>query len=114
MMLDPTIAAAAKRAGMQMALDFSGSWPERIVLAFRAWVAIEKARGIKWITIEQFRAGCAVTDQPASHKAWGTLPRLLLAAGLITPRLDADGNPIYRPAAAPKTHAHPVKTWWVS
>ena len=45
-----------KRAGQQLALDFSGSWAEEVVMEFRGWAAIEKARGLERTTIERFRA----------------------------------------------------------
>ena len=101
--LDPERGEALKIRGQQLALDLAGDWAERVVLEFRGWAAIEKARGMRTCTIEAFRA--EARNQPPSHKAWGSLPRLLVKAGLITPTGE------YRKAAAPKTHCHPVALW---
>lgn len=107
--LDAAAGEALKEQGQQLALDFSGDWADEVVMAFRAWAAVEKARGLKSFTIEQFRAATSV--QPESHKAWGALPSKLHRMGLIAPSLDESGEPRYQRAAAPKTHAHPVRVW---
>ena len=109
MQLDARAGQARKFDGMQIALNFSGDWPERVLSEFKAWAAVQRARGLRTVTIEQFRAEtrCA----PESHKAWGSLPRLALKAGVITENLGEDGLPRYQRAAAPKTHAHPVRVW---
>jgi hypothetical protein len=92
-----------KREGMQLALDFAGDWADRVVMEFRAWAAVQKAMGFSWITVEQFRS--QAKNLPESHKAWGSLPRLLCKADLIAPTGE------YVRAASPKTHAHPVAKW---
>lgn len=109
MRLNPAESARLKSEGQQLALDFSGPWARRVLEAFAAWAAVQKLRGLKTCTIEQFRAETAC--QPDTHKAWGALPRLLVANELIEPLLDGAGEPVYRRAAAPKTHAHPVRVW---
>lgn len=95
-----------KRSGMQLALVFAGDdWAVLVVAEFRAWLAEQKALGLTWITVEQFRSQAA--NQPESHKACGSLPRLLCRAGLIAPT----GQ--FVRAASPRTHAHPVSKWRV-
>jgi len=102
---------ARKQAGQQLALDFSGVWRDLVLAAFADWLQAQKALGLKTVTIEAFRAQAQVL--PASHKAWGALPRALCSAGLIAEHLDGEGNPVYVRAASPKTHAHPVRVWRV-
>ncbi len=104
--LDHAAGAAAKHSGMQLALTFAGDWKDEILGEFRAWSIAQQEKGLRTAKIEEFRAATHV--QPKSNKAWGALPRLLIKAGMIRPLLDADGYPIRRPAAAGKTHAHPV------
>ena len=103
MQLDAARSAELKAAGLQLALAFAGDWPERVVMEFRGWAAIEKARGMRTCTIERFRA--EATQHPTSTKAWGALPRMLVKAGLISPTGE------YVKAASPRTHAHPVARW---
>lgn len=112
MQLDATASAARKDKGMQLALEFAGEWRERVLEEFTGWVAIQKARGLRTVTIEQFRA--EAKNHPESHKAWGTLPAIAIRAGVIERALDASGEPIYRRAAAPKTHAHPVGVYLIT
>jgi hypothetical protein len=110
MQLNRPLGHALKREGMQAALDFSGeAWAQQVVDEFREWAAEQKALGFKTVTIESFRAQS--TNPPASHKAWGSVPRLLCKAGLVAEHTDEAGNPIYTRAAAPRTHAHPVRVW---
>ncbi|CAB4158346.1 hypothetical protein UFOVP703_2 [uncultured Caudovirales phage] len=110
MQLNPAESARRKDEGQQLALDWSGqAWPERVLEAFAAWAGVQKLRGLSTCTIEQLRAESRC--HPESHKAWGALPRLLVAKGLVEPLLDGAGEPVYRRAAAPKTHAHPVRVW---
>lgn len=106
MILDAAQSQSLKERGQQIAMDFSGLWRDAVVDEFRGWVAIQKARGLTWITIEQFRS--QARSHPDSHKAWGALPRILVAAGLIRPTGE------YIKAAAPKTHAHPVAKWRIA
>lgn len=110
--LNRPLGAALKADGQQAAFEFSGKWRDTVVDEFGAWVATQKAAGFRTVTIEAFRA--QTNNAPESHKAWGSLPATLCKAGLIAPDLDADGNPRYVRAAAPKTHAHPVRLWRVA
>lgn len=48
---------------------------------------------------------CGLPD-PHSHKVWGSLPRVLMKAGL--PMVMTDKT---RKAHSPKTHAHRVNLW---
>lgn len=112
MQLDAAVSEARKQAGMQLALDLANDWSERILEEFAAWLAKERERGIRRVTIEKFRA--EAKNHPLSHKAWGSLPRLAMRAGLIRRALDDSGEPIYRRAAAPKTHAHPVAVYVIT
>lgn len=107
--LDAAAGAALKDAGQQLALDFAGDWKDSIVVEFTGWLAIQRAMGLKTITIEQFRA--QTRNQPPSHKAWGALPKMLQARGLIRVSLNREGEPRRQRAAAPRTHAHPVLVW---
>jgi hypothetical protein len=108
-LLDPQESQRRKEAGQQLALDIDQSWQERIVAEFKAWAAKRVAMGLRVATIEEFRA--STVCQPQSHKAWGSLPRLLVKAGLIRPQTHPDGSPVYVKAAAVKTHSHPVRQW---
>jgi hypothetical protein len=110
--LDAVTSRQRKADGQQRALEFEGDeWIVRASEEFAKWLGEQKARGFKTITVEEFRA--QAKNQPLSHKAWGALPRLLCKAGLIAPAFGADGERLYRRAAAPKTHAHPVAVWRV-
>lgn len=108
-MLDAAAGEALKERGQQLALDLAGDWAERVVHEFRGWAAVEKARGMRTCTIERFRA--EAQNHPATHKAWGSLPGLLVRAGVLSPAMHEDGSPVTRKAAAPKTHAHYVRVW---
>lgn len=108
-MLDAAQGSALKEQGMQLAIDFAGDWPEEVILELRAWLAVQKAIGLTNISIEQFRS--QAKSQPDSHKYWGSLPRMACKAGLLAPMLDQAGERVYRRAASPKTHAHPVAMW---
>jgi hypothetical protein len=102
--------AELKREGQQLAIDFAGDWPERVLLELRGWCAIEKARGMTTMTVEAFRAASRI--HPDSHKAWGALPRLACKAGVIAPKLiPGTDQQERRNAVSPRTHAHEVKVW---
>ncbi len=109
--LDHAAGAAAKHAGMQLALTFSGDWKDEILSEFRAWIAAQKARGETVITIERFRS--QAKNQPASHYAWGSMPAIAMAAGLIEPKWAAPGVQDRVRAASVRTHGHEVKCWAV-
>jgi hypothetical protein len=101
-----------KREGQQLAIDFAGDWPERVLLELRGWCAIEKARGMTTMTVEAFRA--STTNEPRTHYCWGSVPRLAIKAGIIKPALHADGSPVMRNAAAPRTRAHPIRVYHIT
>lgn len=108
-MLDAVASLASKRSGQQLALDVSGDWPETVLVELRAWLADHRAKGHDTMTMEQFRA--QAVHQPASFKAWGALPRLACAAGLLEAMTHADGSPVARPAESVRTHGHFVRVW---
>lgn len=109
--LDAAESKRRKAEGQLVAITNAGDWREAVVTEARAWCQAQRARGLRTVTIEEFRA--QATAQPESHKAWGSLPRILVAAGLLRPVLDAEGHAVYKRAASPKTHAHPVRVWEV-
>jgi hypothetical protein len=96
------VGKALKREGQKRALESAGGWSGEILGAFRLWCATR--RGLL-VTIEDFRAQCPSSLHPQSHKAWGALPRLAVAAQLIEPTNE------YVMARTPRTHAHPVRRW---
>jgi hypothetical protein len=108
-MLDAAASRAAKEQGMQAALDFSSDWKDAVLLELRGWIAIHKAQGHSSMTFEQFRH--QARNQPASHKAWGSLPSIACRAGLIRAMKHPDGSPVMRCAESLKTHGHPVRVW---
>lgn len=107
--LDVAESRAAKDAGQQLALDYSGAWRDTILIDLAAWLREQKAAGQNEVVLEAFRA--ATTNHPASSKAWGALPRMACRAGLIRAATGIDGAPKYRPAQAVRTHGHPVRVW---
>lgn len=96
---------------MQLALDISGDWSERVLEEFAGWLAVQRARGLTWITIEEFRS--QARNRPISHQGWGVLPRLAVRAGLIAPKWAAPGVQDRAPAASVRTHGHDVKRWLI-
>lgn len=108
-MLNAIASLAAKEQGQQLALELAGDWKDRVLMELRGWLAIHRAQGNSTMTLEQFRADAK--NQPASHKAWGSLPRLACKEGLIAPALHGDGSPVTRPAESVKTHGHLVRVW---
>lgn len=107
--LDLAAGLALKADGQAAALAGAGDWAHEIMAEARAWCARQKALGLRTVTIEEFRAQAMA--QPASHKAWGSLPKVLQAAKLLRPALTAAGEPVFKRAAAPKTHGHFVRVW---
>lgn len=112
MTLNAAASRAAKDAGQQLALSFDADWKDRILLELRGWLAIHKAKGFSTMTFEQFRH--EAKNAPASHKAWGALPKIACAAGLISPMNHPDGSPVMRQAESVKTHGHHVRVWAVA
>ncbi|WP_374349221.1 hypothetical protein [Chitinimonas sp.] len=94
-----------KERGQQLALDFAGAdWGTLVVRKLREFIA---AKGYATFPIEEFREW-ALADglpAPASHFAWGAVPKLARSAGLIV------WTGQYIAARSEKTHAHPVKLW---
>lgn len=109
MQLNRPLGHALKEQGMQRALVSSGSWSERVLDEFRAWIDEQRELGFKTVTIEAFRA--QAKNQPNSHQAWGSMPSIAQAAGLIEPEWAAPGIQARVKAAAPKTHCHEVRVW---
>lgn len=107
--LDAALGHALKTEGMQLALQFEGEWRDRALLEFRGWIAMQKAMGLKTITVEQFRA--VAKNQPTKHFAWGPFPTIACKAGLIAPKWIAPGQQERVRAASPRTHSHEVKVW---
>jgi hypothetical protein len=110
--LDAPEGERLKAEGQQLALDWSGDWIDRAVLEFAGWLTVQRAMGMRVVTIEQFRAQAKA--HPRSSNAWGALPRVLVARGLIKPSLNSEGEQRRQKAAAPKTHSHPVLCWEIA
>lgn len=110
--LDADESRRRKDAGQATAAETPKERQEAIVAEARTWLKAQRRRGIRAVTIEEFRA--QARNKPESHKFWGTLPRLLVKQGLLRGMTTAEGDPIYKPAAAPKTHAHPVRLWEIT
>lgn len=100
-----------KERGQQLALDLAGDWQQRVTDEFRAWAAIQQARGLRTFVMEEFRA--QARNHPHSHKAWGAWTTALRKAGLIAAHCDASGNQVYKRAASPRTHGHVVGVWTI-
>lgn len=111
-LFDRLVSRAAKDAGQQLALDYSGEWRDTVLGEFDRWLRAERAAGRDEVVLEDFRA--STHNHPASNKAWGALPRMACGAGLIQPAVSSDGSPKYRAARSVRTHAHPVRVWRVS
>ncbi|MEY4417338.1 MAG: Burkholderia phage Bp-AMP1 [Pseudomonadota bacterium] len=104
--MNAQLGQALKAQGMQAALDFSGPWQDEFIGEFRAWLLTEKARGMREITIERFRAECKT--HPNTSKAWGSAPGLAVRAGLLRP------TDRFTRAIAPKTRGHFVRIWEIA
>ena len=97
-----------KRNGQKQALDHSGSvWLSKVMDTMRFWLVLRKSRDEPLFRFEELRAYCEQFHDliPASHFAWGALPRVAVRAGLI------EFTDKYVKAESPKTHSHPVKQW---
>jgi hypothetical protein len=101
---------ALKEQGQQLALFNAGaSWVEKTLEKLREFCAHLKQSGQTKFRFEQFRAAASDLglEQPASHKAWGAIPRQAVKAKIISPTNE------YQPAQSEKTHAHPVRVWQI-
>lgn len=93
-----------KRAGQCAALEAEKQeWVDRFVFLARAHLA-GLSVGAKF-AIEDLRAAATACGhpEPHSHYVWGSIPRVLISAGLP---MKPTGE--YRKAYSPCTHAHPV------
>lgn len=109
MRINSAASYAAKRAGMQLALDIAGDWRDRVLVELRAWCADQRAQGLTEITLEQFRA--VALNVPPAHQCWGSVPSLACKAGILEPMAHPDGSPVMRFAESVRTHRHPVRAW---
>jgi hypothetical protein len=110
--LDRARGEALKREGQQLALSFAGDdWRDRVLSELEAWLAVEKARGTKTFTFEQFRSQAKA--HPERHQSWGALATLACKRGLTAPALDQYGEQRTVKAASAKTHSHRICVWLV-
>lgn len=95
-----------KREGQDAVIAANAGWADCALAALRVWLSLPLHD--KTFAIEDFRRWALVDgglDQPSHHNAWGGLPRLAVAAGLIV------WTGEYRAATSAKTHAHPVRLY---
>lgn len=97
-----------KAAGQDRA-EQGADWSHDVLGELALWLRRAKAAGLTEFVFEKFRSESRC--KPASHKAWGSLPRRAVKLGLIRPSLHADGTPKMAAAASVKTHAHLVRLW---
>lgn len=110
-MLNAAMGQLLKQRGMQLALDYSGDWSDRVLAEFKDWLDVQRSRGLAHITIEEFRS--QAVSQPAKPQAWGSMPRLAMSAGLIKPKMATPTLQDRVPSASPRTHGHPVLCWLI-
>lgn len=99
--------AERKAAGQALALgNESGDWVDRFTRIARNYLASLPEGAL--FAMEDIRAYCDTCGlpEPHSHKVWGSLPRVLMKAGL--PMVMTDQN---RKAHSPRTHAHRVSLY---
>ncbi len=97
-----------KEHGQQLALFNAGQdWLDQTIENLKAFCKVRKELGQPEFRFEEFRAAAQERGWalPASHKAWGSLPRVAAKRGLIRPT----GR--YAKATSAATHAHPVAIW---
>jgi hypothetical protein len=111
MILDAPQSAALKQHGQQLAIDFAGDWPERVLAELRGFLAVLKAKGLPTFTFEQFRA--QAQNLPDKHQQWGALASMACKRGITAPALDEYGEQRTIKAASPRTHRHRVCVWRV-
>ena len=93
-----------KRAGQDAALDAEKQeWVNRFIFLSKCYLTSLPA-GARF-AIEDLRANALACGHPAPHSSnvWGSMPRVLMNAGLP---IEPAGE--YRKARSPETHAHPV------
>jgi len=99
-----------KKQGQQLALFNAGrDWIEQTLDRFAEFCKSRKADGQPEFRFEEFRDMVIQRGwpEPASHKAWGALPRAAVKRRLIR------ATNRYEPAQSRATHAHPVRVWSV-
>ena len=93
-----------KRAGQDSALEAEKqAWVDRFIFLSKCYLTSLPA-GARF-AIEDLRANALACGHPAPHSSnvWGSMPRVLMNAGLP---IEPAGE--YRKARSPETHAHPV------
>lgn len=93
-----------KRAGQDAALEAEKQeWVSRFIFLSKCYLTSLPV-GAKF-AIEDLRANAAACELSAPHSSnvWGSMPRVLINAGLP---IEPTGE--YRKARSPETHAHPV------
>lgn len=96
-----------KAAGQALVLENeSGEWVERFTFLAKCYLASLPEGAL--FAMEDVRSYCDTCGlpEPHSHKVWGSLPRVLIKAGL--PMVMTDQN---RKAHSPRTHAHRVSLY---
>lgn len=96
-----------KAEGQALVLENeSKEWLERFTFLAKCYVASLPVDAL--FAMEDVRAYCDTCGLPPphTHKVWGTLPRVLIKAGL--PMVMTDQN---RKAHSPRTHAHRVSLY---
>lgn len=93
-----------KKAGQDAALDAEKQeWVNRFIFLSKFYLTSLPV-GARF-AIEDLRANALACGHPAPHSSnvWGSMPRVLMNAGLP---IEPAGE--YRKARSPETHAHPV------
>lgn len=93
-----------KRAGQDAALEAEKQeWVSRFIFLSKCYLTSLEP-GARF-AIEDLRANALACGHPAPHSSnvWGSMPRVLINAGLP---IEPTGE--YRKARSPETHAHPV------
>lgn len=96
-----------KASGQALVLENeSKEWVERFTrIATNYLASLPKGALFAIEDVRAYAETCGLPD-PHSHKVWGSLPRVLIKAGL--PMVMTDKT---RKAYSPKTHAHRVNLW---
>lgn len=108
----PATGAELREIGMQLSLERAGrAWADDMMEKLKAFCKARREMGlIGPFRFEQLRevAEKSGWTLPPDHHAWGTLPRMAIKRGIIRPT----GQ--YEPAQSPKTHGHPVRTYYAA